>query len=133
MRQITGFPSEWDFYDEFSPQPIVTVAEAIPGAVDRIRQAIDDRDEWIDAVRHREIPYDEYLRSWWWQHVRMSRLWWAEFRCEYHHWQTGRRCTATTDLDVHHLTYEGIGDEDWRTDLVVVCRQHHLSVHRGKL
>ena len=126
MRDITRFPNEWDWYEDFTVPAQIDPLAIIEGLEARWKATW----AWIDSLRRREVPYAEYLQSDWWQQVRRQRLWFAEWQCEYHDWKTGRRCTAIDGLDVHHLTYERIGDENWDTDLIVLCRKHHQTVHR---
>lgn len=50
----------------------------------------------------------------------------AEWKCE----GCGRERTDTRPLDVHHLTYERLGNER-AEDLVVLCRRCHEEQHEG--
>jgi hypothetical protein len=54
----------------------------------------------------------------------------AGFRCEYVY-SNGQRCRATSMLESHHTTYERLGRERG-SDLVCLCRFHHMKVH-GRL
>ena len=80
--------------------------------------------------------YTRYLQTADWQNRRARRLKVAGCRCEFrpivdergHHECLGERCTATTDLQVHHLHYRSLGVEADR-DLEVLCRFHHLVRH----
>jgi hypothetical protein len=132
---VSRYPSEWDTdlnvdLDGWRPYDM---PEAIRSFIDTLEQRWDALAAWIEALRRREIPYDEYLRSDWWQEIRLHALDQAGWRCEYHEWRrTGRRCGATEQLDVHHLTYARIGDEDL-DELIVLCRRHHGYVHGKRL
>ena len=87
-----------------------------------------------EAVMTR-AEYQRYLQSPEWRATRQRRLTAAGNRCEFcqdmgHHkgdWH-GPRCTATDDLNVHHLHYDSLGAEQ-DTDLEVLCRFHHLVRH----
>jgi hypothetical protein len=123
---MSRFPSEWDWYEDVTLPPPMDLVPVLDWMAERINETWN----WIEAVRRHEIPYHDYLQSDWWQDVRSQRLGWAGRRCEYHEWKTGKRCRAVTGLDVHHLTYDRLGEEDWRTDLIVLCRRHHYQIHR---
>jgi hypothetical protein len=43
-------------------------------------------------------------------------------------YEDGTRCHMTTDLQVHHLTYDRYGCERIE-DLVVLCGTHHMMIH----
>lgn len=65
--------------------------------------------------------YDTYLQSKRWQEKRKMALARANHKCA--------ACGATKRLDVHHLTYERLGNER-QEDLMVLCRPCHESTHR---
>ncbi len=60
--------------------------------------------------------YDEYLDSPTWQTKRQEALGRAGHKCQL--------CGATNRLDVHHNTYERLGNE-LPADLIVLCRSCH--------
>jgi hypothetical protein len=131
-----SWPNAWSEWSDAAWSRLVTSQPVLVGDVLTVllgatAQRLDELAKWIDAVRRREIPYQEYLQSEWWQSVRGARLAYAGWRCEYHDWRTGVRCQAGSDLNVHHLTYEHLGDENWQTELIVLCRPHHYSIHDG--
>jgi 5-methylcytosine-specific restriction endonuclease McrA len=64
--------------------------------------------------------YPEYLASPAWQRTRRQALLRADFTCA--------RCRATTRLQVHHVTYQRLGDE-WPDDLEVLCAACHHAAH----
>ena len=72
--------------------------------------------------------YQEYLTSEAWQKKRMQRLAISKFRCA--------ACGSRDGLEVHHLTYARIFDEDM-ADLLPLCGLHHKAaeemVANGKL
>ena len=68
-----------------------------------------------------QLPYAEYLKSAGWQFKRRRALILGRHKC--------RVCGATdTQLDVHHNTYERLGNED-DADLVVLCHNCHQLFH----
>jgi hypothetical protein len=82
--------------------------------------------------------YEQYLQSPQWQAIREQRLAEAGYRCEFNtcdgdeDWlmdqDEGGRCPVTSNLEVHHLTYDNLGRE--RTgDLKVLCPWHHALEH----
>lgn len=71
---------------------------------------------------------DPYYRSQKWNHKRALILARAKHRCEYVHELHGR-CKCRVNLNVHHLNYERFGDEV-ASDLMVVCRHHHVWIHK---
>ena len=68
----------------------------------------------------REMPYPEYLLTTHWQWTRYRKLAQAGYRCE--------RCHGTAMLEVHHKTYERIGQERM-DDLTVLCDRCHRMIH----
>ena len=72
----------------------------------------------------RTMPYDAYLRTGHWRHVRVLAL-----------RRAGGRCQVCNDvgskgkpLDVHHRTYERRGNER-AEDVIVLCRRCHELYH----
>lgn len=63
--------------------------------------------------------YSVYLQSQAWQAKRQLRLVKAKFKCE--------ACGAKKALQVHHLTYARIFQEDVE-DLMVLCELHHKAI-----
>lgn len=71
------------------------------------------------------MPYSEYLNTPYWQMRRKGKLAAADFKCS--------ACGGDGILDVHHNTYERLGEE-LDSDLVVLCRDCHGLFHgNGKL
>jgi hypothetical protein len=66
------------------------------------------------------VDYREYLKSPWWQAVRRRALALADHRCQDCGWRQG--------LEVHHRTYERLGQERM-ADLRVLCRGCHADTH----
>lgn len=70
----------------------------------------------------RSMRYCDYIRTPEWRSTRGAALAQAEHRC-----QLDR--SHTTDLEVHHNTYERVGAE-LASDLVVLCHSRHQLHHR---
>ena len=68
----------------------------------------------------RNLPYSEYLKSEHWQSLRKARLKWAKHKCQL--------CNKGGVLDLHHRTYENLGNEEWK-DIIVLCRPCHSKHH----
>lgn len=66
------------------------------------------------------IDYDEYLKSDVWQIRRAMALERAGYKCHV--------CGERENLNVHHKTYEHLGNE-LPEELVVLCRTHHWMEH----
>ena len=66
------------------------------------------------------VNYYEYLRSAEWQGKRFAAIQRARNRCQV--------CYSDGNLDVHHRTYERLGDE-LASDLTVLCRTCHTTFH----
>lgn len=83
-------------------------------------------EEFLEAQYRRTMPYQDYLKTDWWQQFRQFALKRANYRCQI--------CNGTTGgLNVHHRTYERRGFEE-PTDVIVLCRNCHEMFHReGKL
>ena len=79
------------------------------------------RERELVAV-YRAMPYDAYLKTPHWYTTRAMALERAMNRCQ--------MCNTTQDLQVHHRTYERLGEE-LPEDLTVVCRPCHAK-HHGK-
>jgi replicative DNA helicase len=68
------------------------------------------------------LYYYEYLKSPKWQEVRELALERAGYKCQI--------CGRTQNLDIHHNTYENLGNErDHLEDLIVLCSEHHQVYH----
>lgn len=74
------------------------------------------------AVLHdgSKLPYAAYIRS---DH-------WLAVKKRYRASKLPQTCLACggTPVDLHHRTYNRLGQE-WLTDLVPLCREHHNQVH----
>jgi hypothetical protein len=74
--------------------------------------------DWL--VRRDRSFYATYLRCAGWRRKRRGALRRARHRCA--------RCHTAGPLDVHHLTYDRLGDEA-PGDLTALCRACHSYVH----
>lgn len=75
------------------------------------------------ATSSRKERYDAYIVSDVWREKRGPALERAEHRCQV--------CNADRHLDVHHRTYERLGDER-PGDLTVLCRSCHELFHEHR-
>lgn len=62
-----------------------------------------------------------YIASRAWQKKRIARLMLDAHRCT--------RCPSVHILQVHHLNYDSIGDEDVEKDLITLCIDCHKAEH----
>ena len=73
------------------------------------------------AIRYlRIIPYKAYLQTFHWIQTRNKALERAGFKCQL--------CNSDDNLQVHHRTYENLGDEQ-NADLIVLCANCHKKFH----
>ena len=68
----------------------------------------------------RNIPYSEYLQTEHWKNIRERALLRANHKC--------RMCGSKEKLQVHHNTYNNIGNER-NEDLTVLCKECHEFLH----
>jgi 5-methylcytosine-specific restriction endonuclease McrA len=91
-------------------------------AAEPLAPALEARPGTERLAELREMPYREYLRTPEWRKTRAAAL-----------LRSGHSCavdvTHTKDLEVHHRTYERLGEE-LETDLLVLCRDCHRSHHQ---
>lgn len=69
--------------------------------------------------------YYEYLKSRQWQEKRTKRLLLDNFACQ----KCGEK---KTNLQVHHITYENVGNEDIYSDLITLCKSCHEEIEKNK-
>nr|WP_319997596.1 hypothetical protein [uncultured Draconibacterium sp.] len=67
--------------------------------------------------------YCEYLNSQEWKDKRDLALKRDNFKCQ--------KCKIKVADDVHHLTYENLGNEKL-SELLSVCRECHIEIHKKK-
>jgi 5-methylcytosine-specific restriction endonuclease McrA len=70
------------------------------------------------------MPYPEYLQSEHWRQTRRRALERAAFHCRI----CGNGSRRNQPLNVHHLTYERLGQEA-DSDLIALCRTCHQTTH----
>lgn len=68
--------------------------------------------------------YLKYLRSPEWEKNRKKRIQYDMGRCQ--------NCGSQINLQVHHLTYDRLGDECVKSDLKTLCVDCHRKVERLK-
>ena len=67
------------------------------------------------------MDYDEYLNEPHWHEVREKRLLIDNRRCA--------MCGTAKNLEVHHITYERLWNEDVINDLITLCTSCHKKLH----
>lgn len=67
--------------------------------------------------------YKEYLKSMHWQHMKTA-AWLLSKKCI--------KCGSRYALQVHHVTYDRLGCEDYENDLIILCKQCHGKEHGRK-
>lgn len=66
--------------------------------------------------------YVKYLKTEEWQKKRIERLKIDNFKC--------CRCGSPHNIQVHHLSYRNIGNEDVYNDLITLCDSCHESIEK---
>lgn len=66
--------------------------------------------------------YSKYLKSEHWIETREKRIEIDNHRCYV--------CGKKSNLNVHHIQYRNLGHEDINNDLVTLCKQCHLMLHK---
>lgn len=75
----------------------------------------------LDRVsKLRSLSYTDYLRTDHWVKVRESAIRRAKWRCQ--------ACYSSRDIQVHHRTYDRLGEES-PSDLMVLCDPCHSVFH----
>jgi hypothetical protein len=69
----------------------------------------------------KNLTYAQYLETKWWQFTRQRRLEFDKYKC--------CKCQTSHELEAHHLTYERLGDENVKTDLITLCDRCHNDTH----
>jgi len=69
-----------------------------------------------------KADYRDYLRSTWWKNRRFQALNDVGRQCQL--------CNSEVDLQVHHLSYENLGNEKPK-DLLISCEVCHKLTHDG--
>lgn len=76
-----------------------------------------------DKDYYKRMPYYRYLNTPHWKHMREIKLLEIDNRCQI--------CYNSTQLHVHHRTYERLGHEKL-TDLTVLCKECHDLFHKNR-
>lgn len=76
-------------------------------------------------MSNRQIDYERYLQSAEWKQKAYQRMEIDGFKC----CMCNSRGTVTNPLQVHHLGYKRIGNEDIYKDLLTLCKSCHRNVH----
>lgn len=71
--------------------------------------------------------YHEYLQSKAWKEKAYKRMVIDGFECQ----ACGCRGSRNNELEVHHLSYSDIGNEDIFTQTVTLCHVCHKMIHRA--
>lgn len=66
------------------------------------------------------MTYEDYIKSDEWKKRREWALYFWEYRCSL--------CFSEDDLQVHHRTYQRLGNENLN-DLIVLCKSCHERFH----
>ncbi len=66
--------------------------------------------------------YTDYLKTEHWKNTRSNLLATHHYSCCV--------CNKKSYLQVHHATYDNVGNEK-DTDLLIVCKKHHYEFHKG--
>lgn len=69
--------------------------------------------------------YSKYLNSPEWQEKKRQRMQIDHFACQ----MCGCKGSKLNPLNVHHLSYHNIYEENVEKDLVTLCRSCHMGVH----
>lgn len=98
-------------------EPVLQQKEAVE-ATPKYKKPTDTR-----IIALQSMPYSEYLRSPEWQEKRKKALRFAGFKCQL--------CNSAERLNVHHRTYERLGQE-LLGDLITLCNDCHSIFHQNR-
>lgn len=72
--------------------------------------------------------YKKYIKSHEWEEKKQERMKIDGYKCV----MCGRPQSTCkrTPLQCHHITYKNLGHEDVLADLVTLCPQCHIKIHR---
>lgn len=68
----------------------------------------------------RKLPYNEYLKTDHWKNIRQQAF--------THYGAACCLCNSKRQLNVHHRSYDNLGEEPM-SDLIVLCRNCHAKFH----
>lgn len=69
--------------------------------------------------------YKQYMQSSDWKKKRLERIKYDRGFCQGFH-----LIPCKKNLQVHHISYKRLGDENIKRDLVTLCKRHHQKVHK---
>lgn len=88
---------------------------------DELRNLREEKDRAVkELYKIKIVDYKEYIKSTAWYQKKLARLKKDKYTCQ--------KCGDTEFLEVHHLTYDNLGDEPME-DLITVCRDCHQKIH----
>ena len=119
---IVGF-ALWRIYKENKPDTFESIIEEEHSELENY--LLNNQRTGIELVNWRKTK-EEYLHSKIWFSKRQERMKIDNYKCQickYHNQ------IETSELNVHHLCYERLGNEDLVLDLVTLCKTHHTAVH----
>jgi 5-methylcytosine-specific restriction endonuclease McrA len=67
-----------------------------------------------------DMTYQDYINSHWWKDKREWILHVKGNKCE--------KCHSTKQLNVHHITYDSLGNENSH-DVMILCKRCHKKEH----
>ena len=70
--------------------------------------------------------YKDYMKSDTWQDKCKQRIEIAGHKCE----MCGRLKKNSKGLQIHHISYKNLGNEDVANDLICLCGRCHILIHR---
>ena len=105
------------------PKPYVTPDTKPSHTVEELDEELFPEPIFTGDIYMSADDKSAYLRSTAWRDLKQQRLAIAGGRCEQ------SECSNSTNLDLHHVTYQRLGAEDI-SDLRVVCRKCHSNIHK---
>ncbi len=117
-RSVDYYPTSRSDMQYRKQSPSCVCAECEQKRKDSWVQRDDEKRKHIEFLR--SLPYREYLQTDHWQQLRKRVLKWSKYRCQL--------CNHQGVLNVHHRTYEHLGDEEYK-DLIVLCSDCHAKFH----
>ena len=87
--------------------------------VEHTMEFIDQTND-VAIWQMKNMPYKLYLLTRHWQHFRKEALKFYQNKCQ--------TCGKVTVLDVHHRSYDNIGEETFN-DVIVLCHECHGKFH----
>lgn len=73
--------------------------------------------------RRHTNDYINYIRSPAWNAKRKQRLEIDNHKCQ--------MCGTSEELQIHHITYDRLGNEDIHKDIVTLCKSCHRDIHKA--